>query len=170
MSGVLIEAMAGIIGGVLMADGVARTSNELAIAGMLLWVMSFEPLLKLSIGMLFGVSYDYAYLYGWIEPRFKMSFGSYLAVTPLKRILLHVAGMLGSPLAAVIAAQIVPPSMHVARLISWAVFWIVVLMNLGALTAGLAGIRRIGAMRLPDGSPTSALVELRSWLQTMRGG
>jgi hypothetical protein len=169
VSGILLEAWAGIIGGVLVADGVARNSNGFAIAGMMLWVVSFEPLLKIGTGTLFGVSYDYAYLYGWIEPRFKMSFGSYLAISPFKRTLMHIVGVLGSPLAALIAARIVSPSLPMARLISWAVFALVVLMNLGALTAALAGVRRIGSIQLPDGSPTMALVELRSWRRTTRG-
>jgi hypothetical protein len=98
LSGVLLEALAGILGGILIAAGVASTSNSLAIVGMLLWVACFEPLLKLGVGTALSVQYDYAYLYGGVEPRFKPSFGSYLALTPLKRVVLQIAGMVGSPL------------------------------------------------------------------------
>src|ERR1700756_3893403 len=160
LSGVLLEALAGILGGILIAAGVASTSNSLAIVGMLLWVACFEPLLKLGVGTALSVQYDYAYLYG-VEPRFKPSFGSYLALTPLKRVVLQIAGMVGSPLGAFVASQIAGASLPAARVVSWVVFWIVVLMNVGGIAAELAYVRRIGPIRIPEGSATMAIVELR---------
>ena len=157
----LLEALAGILGGILIAAGVASTSNSLAIVGMLLWVACFEPLLKLGVGTALGVQYDYAYLYGGVEPRFKPSFGSYLALTPLKRVVLQIAGMGGSALGAFVASQIAGTSLPAARLISWVVFWIVVLLNVSGIAAELAYVRRIGPIGVPEGSATMAIVELR---------
>ena len=161
LSGVLLEALAGILGGILIAAGVVSTSNSLAIVGMLLWVACFEPLLKLGVGTALSVQYDYAYLYGGVEPRFKPSFGSYLALTPLKRVVLQISGMVGSPLGALVASQIAGTSLPAARVVSWVVFWIVVLMNVGGIAAELAYVRRIGPIRIPEGSATMAIVELR---------
>jgi len=166
VSGVLLEALAGILGGIMIAMGVAGTSNSMAIVGMLLWVASFEPLLKLGVGTAFGVQYDYTYLYGGVEPRFKLSFGSYLALTPFKRIVLQIGGMIGSPLGALIAAQIFETSLPAARLVSWAIFWILVLVNVGGIAAELAYARRIGPVHIPVGSSTMAIVALRGERRT----
>jgi hypothetical protein len=161
LSGVLLEALAGILGGILIAAGVASKSNSLAIVGMLLWVASFEPLLKLGVGTGLSVQYDYAYVYGGHEPRFKLSFGSYLALTPSKRVVLQISGIVGSALGALLASQIAGASLPAARVVSWVVFWIVVLMNVSGFAAELAYVRRIGPIRIPEGSATMAIVELR---------
>jgi hypothetical protein len=58
LDAVLIEALVAIVGAILVADGIARNSNPLAVAGMLLWAASFEPLLKLSVGTAIGAEYD----------------------------------------------------------------------------------------------------------------
>jgi hypothetical protein len=161
LSGVLLEALAGILGGIMIAAGVASTSNSLAIVGMLLWVACFEPLLKLGVGTALGVHYDYAYVYGGHEPRFKLSFGSYLVLTRLKRVVLQISGMVGSPLGALVASQIAGASLPAARVVSWVVFWIAVLMNVYGIAAELAYVRHIGPIRIPEGSATMAIIELR---------
>lgn len=84
---------------------------------MLLWVACFEPLLKLGVGTALSVQYDYAYVYGGHKPRFKLSFGSYLALTPLKRVVLQMAGMVGSSLGALVASQIAGASLPAARVV-----------------------------------------------------
>ncbi|MGH7842456.1 MAG: hypothetical protein ACRETD_11595 [Steroidobacteraceae bacterium] len=133
---------------------------------MVLWVVSFEPLLKLGVGTAFAVEYDYAYLAGGIEPRFKTSFGSYLALAPLERVLLQLSGMLGSPLGALIAAGIVSPWLPTANVVCWVIFWLTVLMNIVALSAEIAGLRHLGRVRLPGASSAMAVVEIRAWLRT----
>ena len=164
--GLVLEAWAAILGGFLIAYGIADRSNLAAILGMLIWVTCFEPLLKVAVGSAFGVEYDYVYLYGGAEPRFKMKFGSYLAIAPLKRSLLHFSGAIGSPLAALLAAGLTADLLPVAHVVSWIVFAVVVAMNLGALVAALAGVRRVGGVRLPEGSPTMGLDELRFWARS----
>ncbi len=61
-----------------------------------IWVTTFEPMLKLLIGMALGVRYEYAYLRNG-EPRFKMRYGTCLAAPRALRIALHVSGTIGLP-------------------------------------------------------------------------
>ena len=166
LGAVLLEALAAVLGGILLTGGIARNSNWLAVAGMLLWVSSFEPLLKLSVGTALGVEYDYAYLYGGVEPRFKMKFGTYLSLAPLKRAVLQFAGMLGSPLGALIAARLCAPTLPIARVVALILFGLLVITNIAGLVTELANVRRIGKMRLPPGSANELIAELRCWWRT----
>ena len=163
VSAILLEALGGIVGGILLAAGLARMSTVLALIGTALWIMSFEPLIKLGVGTAFGVIYDYAYLYGGLEPRFKMKYGSYLALAPLPRALLQFAGTVGSPLGALIAASICGSILPTASVIGWVAFWILVLINAGGVVSEVAGVRRLGGMRLPPGSASEMVAELRCW-------
>jgi hypothetical protein len=165
---ILLEALAGIVGGILVAAALTRGSTLLALVGMGLWVMAFEPLIKLSVGTALGVEYDYAYLYGGVEPRFKMKFGSYLSLAPLRRAIVQFAGTLGSPLGALIAARLYEPTLPTARVVSLIVFWLVLLTNVSGVVSELAGVRRLGKMRLPPGSANEMVTELRCWLRTRR--
>jgi hypothetical protein len=133
---------------------------------MALLVTSLEPLIKLSAGTALGVEYDYAYLYGGVEPRFKMNFGSYLALPPLRRALVQLAGAAGSMLGALIAAELFSPALPAARIASWIVFWLVLVVNAGGLIAELAGARRLGPLSVPPGSATALVEELRCWRRT----
>jgi hypothetical protein len=162
----LLEALAGIIGGILVAAALTRGSTFLALVGMGLWVTAFEPLIKLSVGTALGVEYDYAYLYGSVEPRFKMKFGSYLSLAPLRRAIVQFAGTLGSPLGALIAARLYEPTLPTACVVSLIVFWLVLLTNVSGVVSELAGVRKLGKMRLPPGSANEMVVELRCWRHT----
>ncbi len=162
--GLLIETWAGILGGLMVASGIASQSNFRAVVGMILMAAALQPLLKVSIGTLFGVHYDYVYLYWGFEPRFKMSYGSYLAIAPLRRSLLHFSGMIGTPLAALVVARITAALLPTASIISWSVFWLTAVVNIFALILAVLGIRRFAGIWLPEGSPTSAIIELRDWL------
>jgi hypothetical protein len=169
LGAVLLEAIAGIVGGILIAAALNRGSALLAILGMVLWVVSFEPLLKLSVGTALGVEYDYAYLYGAIEPRFKMKLGSYLSLTTWRRVLVHFAGTLGSPLGALIAVWLYD-ELPTAAVITWIVFWLLVLINVAGLVSEIMGVRKLGAIRVPPGSATEMVVELRCWWRARSGG
>jgi hypothetical protein len=159
--GVLLEAWTGIIGGLLIALGLADRANSPAILGTLMWVCSFEPLIKVSVGTTLGIEYDYVYLWGWIEPRFKTAYGSYLAQPPIKRALFHFSGMIGSPLGVGLAAYLTRRELPAANIIAWVCFWITLVPNLAALVAASFGLRRIGRLWLPEGSPTAGVIELR---------
>jgi hypothetical protein len=162
LGAVLLEALAGIVGGVLVATALSHRSTLLALVGMGLWVMSFEPLIKVGVGTALGVDYDYAYLYNGFEPRFKMKFGTYLALPPLRRVIVQFAGTLGSPLGALLAARLYP-ELSTASVITWVVFWILVLINASAMAAEFAGVHRLGKLRFPPGSANEMVVELRCW-------
>ncbi|HZP44172.1 MAG TPA: hypothetical protein VFB15_00850 [Candidatus Binataceae bacterium] len=161
----LMEAWLAIFGGFLIAAGIAHSSNLRAILGMLLWVSTFEPLLKVAVGTALGVTYDYAYLYGGLEPRFKMNYGSYLAMAPLARVLLQFSGMLGSLIGAALAGHLTFYVLPTAHAVSWIAFWVLLAINLGQLIAGFLGIERLGGMRLPPGSSTTLVTEWRWWRQ-----
>ncbi len=161
----LLEAAAGTIGGVLMAAGIATLSAWCAVIGMTLWAVSFQPLIKVGLGTFLGMDYDYAYLWGYLEPRFKMNYGSYLAIGPFQRSLVHFAGMIGSPLAGWIAARLTAQVLPAAHVIALIIFWSTLAVNLAMLCAALAGLRRIGNIRLLEGSPTNAIDELQCWMR-----
>lgn len=166
LGAVLLEALAGTLGGVLVAAGLVHSSNLLGVLGMGLWATALEPLIKLSVGTALGVEYDYAYLYGGVEPRFKMNFGSYLALAPLRRALVQFAGTLGSPLGALIAARLFATGLPVASFVSWIVFWLTLAANVGGLFSEIAQVRRLGPIRLPPGSANALVEELRCWWRT----
>jgi hypothetical protein len=163
---ILLEGLGGTLAGLLIAAALTHGSTLLALVGMALLVTSLEPLVKLSVGTALGVEYDYAYLYGGVEPRFKMSFGSYLTLSPLRRALVQLAGMPGSMLGALIAAELFTPALPAARIVSWVVFWLVLAANIGGLIAELAGVRRLGPLSVPPGSSTALVEELRCWWHT----
>jgi hypothetical protein len=162
VAGLLAESFVAITGGILLAAALARSSNVLAILAMILLVTTFQPLIKVAAGTAIGIEYDYVYLLGGFEPRFKMQFGSYLARPRWRRAMLHLAGMVGSVLAAAIVASLVGGRLHVAAIVSWMVFWIVAGINLGSLVVGLTGAARIGGIRVADASGGMLAVELRS--------
>jgi hypothetical protein len=162
-TGILLEIVATIAGGLLMILGVAARSNALAFVGALVWMFSFEPLVKLIVGRLIGVRYDYFYLL-WIEPRLKMSYGTYLARPRLLRIIVHLAGTIGSPLAAYLTYWMLSYSLPLAAKLCYAAFWLLVVINVVNFIAPLLGMRRLGPMPLSMSSAGSAAMELREAL------
>lgn len=162
----MLEGLAGTLGGLLIASALTRRSTLEALVGMALLVTSLEPLIKLSTATALGVEYDYAYLYGGVEPRFKMKFGSFLKLSPLRRALVQLAGTPGSMLGALIAADLLTPALPAAGIVSWIVFWLVLALNAGGLIAELAGVRRLGPIRVPPYSATALVDELRCWRRT----
>jgi hypothetical protein len=163
---ILLEGLGGTLAGLLIAAALTHGSTLLALVGIALLVTSLEPLIKLSVGTTLGVEYDYAYLYGGVEPRFKMRFGSYLTLPPLRRALVQLAGRPGSMLGALIAIELFTPALPAARIASWVVFWLVLAANIGGLIAELAGVRRLGPLSVPPGSSTALVEELRCWWHT----
>jgi hypothetical protein len=134
---------------------------------MFLWVVSFQPLIKVSVGTALGIRYEYVYLFA-LEPRFKMAFGSYIAAPPWRRVLLQLSGLIGSALSAALAALIVDDRLRVARIVAWIVFWIVNAINIVALANGLAGGIRGLRLRPQDSSGGMAVIELRAILRRRR--
>lgn len=160
---VLAEMALATAGAVLLWFAVQIHSSWAAVAGALLWTISFQPLIKILIGSLLGIRYAYAYLLG-PEPRFKMRFGSYIAAPRLARILLHLFGTIGSPLGAWLPTRFLPPGLRVATTFCWVLFGIVVLINVAPLVLALAGLWRVGPLKLSLGSAASAALEIREAL------
>ena len=87
---------------------IAEDSLVTNLAGIFCLGLCLQPLIKISVGLVLGVRYDYAYLW-YIEPRFKMQYGSYLILPGERRVLLHLIGSIGTPLAMLIAVPVMMP-------------------------------------------------------------
>lgn len=159
----LTEFAAAMLGALLLGVGTAAESNVCALIGLVLWASTFQPSLKVACGRLLGVKYDYAYL-AYLEPRFKMTYGSYLALPRWARIVTHAAGTIGSPLGAICAWLLTTGRLPLAATVSLAVFWAALAINLLSLITALAGTRRIGPLRMEVSSGGAAGVELREAL------
>jgi hypothetical protein len=162
-NGMTRELAATAVGAILLGSARSSSFDVAAIIAMLIWVTTFQPILKVCVGLALGVGYEYAFLHG-IEPRFKMKFGTYVAAPRWKRIALHAFGMIGSALAAIIVALIADTELPTAAVVSWVVLWVVIAINLIALLAGALGIRRVGPVRTTDSSGGAAGIELREAL------
>lgn len=159
-AGVATEIFALALGAGLLAFAVHQGSSVVGLAGAFLWIMSLQPLAKITMAAVFGVGYEYAYLLRG-EPRFKMRFGSYVARPRWQRVVLHLSGTIGSPIGAWAAARIISARMPGTARIVMAVFWLVVAINIAAFVAGLSGIRRFGSIRTSEGSGGAAGLEIR---------
>ena len=163
-TGMLVEIGAAFLGAVLVIMAGSRHSDLLGIIAAILWTVSFQPLLKMAVGYMLGVEYEYAYFFG-VEPRFKMRMGDYLAAPRWARVVLHLSGMVGSPLGAWLPAICLPADVWFAIDFCWVVFWIVVAINLASLIAAIAGVNRLGPFRAADSSGGNAALELREGLE-----
>jgi len=159
-AGVALELAATALGGVFLALGVRLGSNVGVLLAAAIWVTTFEPLLKITFGLVLGIRYDYAYLRGG-EPRFKMRYGTYLVASRASRVALHLSGTVGSPLAAWLVGRIAVPSLPLSGAICVIAFWALLGLNMLLFTAALAGLRRLGPIRLGISSGGVAGVELR---------
>lgn len=160
---IVLELAATLLGGLILVLAISLVSNVIAIIGAVIWITTFQPLIKFGCGRAVGVRYDYAYLYG-VEPRLKMDYGSYLASSRAARIVLHLSGMVGSPLAAWFIASVLPPEMGLAKKLCWYAMWALITTNVVTLVVGLLGFRRIGGFRMRDSSSGAAATEMREGL------
>jgi len=114
-----LELAATVAGGALLWLGLAIRSNAAALVALVIWITTFQPLLKLAVGLALGVRYDYAYLLG-VEPRIKLRFGTYLAASRPARILLHLSGCIGSALAAWVVGRLARPTLPLTATVATA--------------------------------------------------
>jgi hypothetical protein len=162
-AGILLEIFATSVGGLVMIAGVAARSNALAFFGALIWMATFEPLVKITFGTIAGVRYEYVYLL-WFEPRLKMAYGTYLARPRLLRIIVHLSGTIGSPLAAYMSYWLLSHSLPRAATLCYDAFWILILINVVNFSGALFGMHRIGPLPLSMSSAGSAAAEIRERL------
>jgi hypothetical protein len=163
-AGVGIELAVAIAGGVLIAAGAIALLPIAALAGALLWMVAYQPLLKIAVGRALGVGYEYTFLFH-SEPRFKMRFGTYIAAPRWARIVLHLSGMAGSPLGLWLAAAIVEERLPGTARVCMVAFWLVVALNVVLFGAGVMGVRRSATVRAADSSGGAAGLELREALR-----
>lgn len=124
-------------------------------------VLTAQPLIKVVCGLILGVRYDYAYLWG-IEPRFKMRYGQYLLLAQPVRVAFHLAGSIGTP-AAMLAGYFTFRDDYKSVAIACVVFFLgAAALQVGAFLAEWLGVRRIFGYRLSTlTSPATAAFELR---------
>ena len=163
-TGLAIEIGLTLLGAILILFAGRAPSNVGAIIAASIWVMTFQPLVKIAVGYLLGIEYEYAYLYG-VEPRFKMRYGDYLAAPRWARILLHLSGTIGSPLGAWLPIVCIPNDLWVAIDVCRVIFWIVVAVNVASFFIALAGVRSLGPFKASHSSGGTAALELREALE-----
>src|SRR5208282_2239411 len=132
MTGLAAEIALSLVGAVFIIFAAKQHSIWLAdlfvILAAAIWMMTFQPLFKVGVGSLLGVKYEYAYLFG-AEPRFKMRYADSLAAPRWALIVLHLSGMIGSPLGVWLPTICIGKDLWVAADFCWVVFWIVVAVN-----------------------------------------
>ncbi len=143
----LLEAAATVAGGWLLRIGLKRRSPLTTAAATLLWLFTFQPLIKVAAGSLLGIRYAYSYAQG-LEPKFKMRYGSYLAAPRWKRTLTQAAGMVGAPLALWLVSSLTRLHMPRTSAVCKGLCWFMAATQLIAFLAGLAGVRRFGKVEL----------------------
>jgi hypothetical protein len=94
-----------------------------------------------------------------------MRFGDYLAAPRWGRIVLHLSGTVGSPLGVWLVIVCLPTDLRIAIDVCWAMFWIVVVINVISFFVALFGIRKIGPFKASFSSGGSAALELREALE-----
>lgn len=131
------------------------------LAGVVALALTLQPTLKIVAGLLLGVRYDYAFLW-YLEPRFKMRYGSYFVLPPAQRVWFHLAGSVGTPVALFVGAI---RMMAVSKLFGYLCLALgigALLMQVGAFAAQWMGVRKVGGFALAQlTSPATAASEWR---------
>lgn len=134
------------------------------VVGVGLLALTLQPLMKVTMGLLLGVRYDYTYLW-YFEPRFKMRYGTYLLLPGTGRILLHLVGSLPTPIAMWVGYMVLQGYHDYLGLAMLVLFFLAVVLQIGAFVAELLGLRMIGPFRLSQlTSPATAAAELKKLL------
>ena len=147
----------------MIAGGFAILQDSLVInlAGIFCLAFCLQPLIKVSFGLMLGVRYDYAYLW-YVEPRFKMQYGSYFLLTHKRRVLLHLLGSIGTPIAMLIGYFVLMPYDELLGYGAFTLFILATLMQVAAFVAEWMGVRMLGPFRLSQlTSPATAAAELK---------
>ncbi len=137
----------------LLSDGVLSR-----LAGVVLLALCLQPLIKVTMGLVLGVRYAYVYLW-YVEPRFKMAFGTYLQLTWQAQCALHLAGSLGTPLALFVGALVLGDQFWLHAL-CFAGFAGALLLQVGAFVLVLLGVRKVGPFLLTTLTTPATLAEV----------
>jgi hypothetical protein len=137
--------------------GLASGSFLLKCLGFVALAASLQPVLKVSTGLLLGVRYSYAYLW-YFEPRFKMAYGSYILQPSRNRIIIHLVGSTGTPLAFLAGAVSFAETPPLSALCIVG-FLGTFAMQAAAYVARRQGIMRIGKFSLSQLTTPAMLAE-----------
>ena len=141
--GLSLELIATVVAVTLLEVGLRGPSGGFVLAAAIILTVTLQPLLKIAVGHLLGIRYSYFYIWGHYEPRFKMRYGTYLCAERWRRVLLHLSGTVGSPLAfwwvSVRAAQVLPRVSAICE----GLFWLLVGVQVLAFLLGISGVRRL---------------------------
>ncbi len=144
VAGFVVEIILMIFGIYILVAG--SDSLLLALAASLALILSMQPFLKILSGLMLGVRYAYAFLF-YVEPRFKMQYGTYLSLSSVQRIIFHTSGVVGTPLALLLAIQMLQ-GFDLPMFWAWVLFWGAVALQVIPFLAELAGLRKVGGFRL----------------------
>lgn len=118
----------------------------LRLASVGLLALCLQPMLKVTAGLLLGVRYAYVYLW-YIEPRFKMAYGTYMQLGPARQCALHFAGSLGTPAALMVGIFLLNDSFWLQAL-CLAGFCGALGLQIGAFVLVMIGVRKVGSFQL----------------------
>ena len=136
-------------------------SPWISLAGVVALLLCMQPFIKVTVGLILGVRYSYGFLW-YVEPRFKMSYGTYLMLGSSERVQLHLAGSIGTPLAALLGYLLVDPTQTLLVSGCQILFWLMLVLQIATFFAEWFGVRKVGPFRLSLlTSPATAAMELR---------
>lgn len=126
----------------------AAESTLLRLASIIMLALCLQPIIKISTGILLGVRYSYVYLW-YVEPRFKMRFGTYYDLARWKKLVLQFSGSVGTPVALLVGWRVLGDEPLLAAL-SLAGALAAVLMQVSAFVAVWRGVRKLGPFPLTN--------------------
>jgi hypothetical protein len=144
VAGLLVEIILVAFGTTILVMG--SEPLLLATAGSLALILSMQPFLKILTGLALGIRYAYVFLF-YVEPRFKMQYGTYLSLNPLRRIVFHTSGVIGTPLALLFALYMLQ-GYGLVMFWGWVLFWGAIALQVVPFFAELAGLKKVGPFRL----------------------
>ncbi len=160
--GLVLHAIGIAAGTAILEMGLDRAHTGLAITAAIILTIALQPPFKIAVGYLTGIRYSHFFFFG-IEPRFKMRYGTYLSAERWRRGLLHLSGTVGSPFAFWWVALRTEGVLPRASTICWALFLLLVAVQVATFLLGIAGVKRLGplgAVRHTSGG--AAAYELRA--------
>ena len=141
--GVWLELIATLVGFLLLEAGLRGADGGQILAAAIILTVTLQPLVKIAVGYLLGIRYSYFYIWSSYEPRFKMRYGTYLCAERWRRVLLHLSGTVGSPLAfwwvSIRAAEVVPGVSTICAVL----FWILVGVQVLTFSLAISGARQL---------------------------
>ena len=136
---------------VLLATSILLMTAEstlLRLVSVILLALCLQPLIKISAGLLLGVRYAYVFLW-YVEPRFKMQFGTYQRLEKWKKLALQLSGSIGTPIALLVGWRVLDDEPLLAALCLAGAIG-ALLMQVAAFAAVWFGVRKLGPFLLTN--------------------